>query len=288
MPVLSFPCAVTHHNHSRQLSQRRTWIKGHDLRALALAATEQLAVKPERCEYMLFSPAAVAGAASVSHALESAGVFLEVLHGGLSALVGPMGGPTPPSTIEPDCAYRLDDLLSRAGLGTNAEDDEDSLRTYPALVTYAGHFRELSYPPPREAHESDAQYATRCATAERIRLERARHEGIHIIRYDVPSAQWTARDLEALLGLAYHLLPTPEPRWRDSGTITQNTFAAERGDREPTVHYCLEVARGDYAAYLRLPLFPTLAVAEWLGDRRCDINLCHPVVKLEAAARVGR
>jgi len=288
MPVLSFPCAVTHHNHSRQLSQRRTWIKGHDLRALALAATELLAVKPERCEYMLFSPAAVAGAASVSHALESAGVFLEVLHGGLSALVGPMGGPTPPSTIEPDSAYRLDDLLSRVGLETNAEDEAESARALPVLVTYAGHFHELSYPPPRETHESDAQYATRCATAERVRLERARHEGIHLIHYEVPSAQWKAPDLEALLGLAYRLLPTLEPRWRDSGTIAQDTFAAERGEREPILHYCLEVARGDYAAYLRLPVFPTLAVAEWLGDRRCDINLCHPVVKIEGAARVGR
>jgi hypothetical protein len=54
------------------------------------------------------------------------------------------------------------------------------------LVTYAGLFAEMAYPPARQAKESDAQYAARCGSAERVRLERARHEGIHVVRYDVP------------------------------------------------------------------------------------------------------
>ncbi len=70
-------------------------------------------------------------------------------------------------------------------------------------------------------------------------------------------------------------------------TITQETFAAGRGGRTQTLRYCLEVARGDYTAYLRLPLFPTLALAEWLGGRRCEINLCQPVMKIDALAQMA-
>jgi hypothetical protein len=91
-----------------------------------------------------------------------------------------------------------------------------------------------------------------------------------------PPKAWEARDLERLMGLAYALLPTMEPRWRDAGTIRQDTIAAGRGGRTPTLQYCLEVARGDYAAFLRLPVFPTLALAEWLAHRHCEINLCNP------------
>ncbi len=89
------------------------------------------------------------------------------------------------------------------------------------------------------------------------------------------------------MALAYALLPTMEPRWRDAGTITQETFAAGRAGRTPTLQYCLEVVRGDYGAFLRLPVFPTLALAEWLANRRCEINLCQPVMKIEAIARVA-
>lgn len=44
MPVLSFPCVVTYHDGTDE-THRRTWIIGHDLCALALAATEQLVVQ---------------------------------------------------------------------------------------------------------------------------------------------------------------------------------------------------------------------------------------------------
>ncbi len=280
MPILSFPCVVTRHDGNTELSRRRTWIKGHDLRALALAATEQLDLTPDACEYMLFSPDV--GTKTVA----DPGVFLEVLHAGQSALVGPMGGPTLPPTLAPDRAYSLEDLLSEVGLG--AEIDDTHSRAYPVLVTYAGLFRDIAYPHPREPNESDRTYAARCATAERVRLERTRHEGIHVVRYEVPPKAWEARDLERLMGLAYALLPTMEPRWRDAGTITQETFAAGRGGRTPTLQYCLEVVRGDYAAFLRLPVFPTLALAEWLANRRCEINLCQPILKIEAIADMAR
>jgi hypothetical protein len=279
MPVLSFPCVITRHDGPAERSRRKTWIKGHDLRALALAATDQLALTPDECEYKLSAPAIG------SRAPGSAGIFLEVLHARLSAVVGPMGGPTPPSTFAADRAYALEDLLSGVGLG--AEIDDTHARAYPVLVTYAGLFRDMAYPPPRQAKESDEQYATRCATAERVRVERGRYEGIHVIHYEVPPKEWKARDLEGLMGLAYRLLPTMEPRWRDGGAITQEMFATGRGGRTPTLHYSLEVARGDYAAYVRLPLFPMHALAEWLMYRRCAITLCHPLVKLEATAQAA-
>jgi hypothetical protein len=229
---------------------------------------------------MLFSPAIGTSVPT------SPGVFLEVVHDGRSALVGPMGGPTPPPTVSPDRAYPLEDLLSHIGLGTEIDDKHP--RVYPVLVTYAGLFSEMAIRHPRHPKESDTLYATRCAAAERVRLERTRHEDIHVIRYDVPPTEWKARDLERVIGLAYGLLPTMEPRWRDAGTITQETFAAGRGGRTPTLHYCLKVVRGDYAAHLRPPVFPTIALAEWLANRRCEISLCQPVMKIEAVARMAR
>ena len=50
----------------------------------------------------------------------------------------------------------------------------------------------------------------------------------------------------------------------------------------------MHIARGDYAAYLRLPEFPLLALAEWLATRRCEILLDQPVVRTEALAEQMR
>jgi hypothetical protein len=274
VPVLSFQCVITRHDGTTQLSQRRAWIKGHDLRALAVAATEQLRLTPDQCEYMLFSPQGVPAAA---------GVFLEVVHAGMSALVGPMGGPAVPATLSAERTYRLDDLLNRAGFGPDA----DSRFSYPVLVTFAGTYREAACPLAREARESDTQYEARQLAAERTRLARARHEGIHLIQYDVPAEQWKASDLEMLMALAYRLLPATEPSLREAGCITQEQFAAPVGQQPATLHYCLEVARGDYAAYVRLPAFPTNALAEWLAERRCEISLRHPVMKIAKASRTA-
>src|SRR6476469_5398666 len=59
--------------------------------------------------------------------------------------------------------------------------------------------------------------ATRRSPVPRIGC--GRHEGFHVLRYEVPSAAWRAEDLEALLERSYALLPPCEPRWRESGTI---------------------------------------------------------------------
>lgn len=267
MPVLSFPCVVTHHDGAHETHRSRTWIKGHDLYALALAATEQLAVPADACEYKLFIP-------EVPH---PAGVLLEVVHAGHSALVGPMAGPTPPPTMDQGRGYALPRLLAHVGLTSDAKERW----RYPVIVTYSGIFRDDACPPARKPIESDRQYRQRCAAAESIRLERATHEGIHIVRYDVDPASWTATDLERLLVLAYRLLPTREPQWRESGAILQEPIGTNDGRRTPAIQYCLHVARGDFAAYLRLPLFPVHALVEWLATRACQILLDHPVAKLE-------
>lgn len=187
MPVLSFPCVVTHVDGASCTLRRRTWITGHDLFTLALAATEQLAV-----------------------------------------------------------AVSVDQCASI------------------------------------ESIESDREYRARRAAAERTRLERACYEGIHEVHYPVAPARWTARDLDRLLALAYRLLPTREPQWRGARAILQEHFGTNDGRRTPTIHYCLHVARGDYAAHLRLPIFPTQALAEWLATRAGQSPLEQPVVKPNA------
>jgi hypothetical protein len=55
-------------------TSRHTWIKGHDLAALALAATEQLDASTDACEYLLFSP----------NAPHPSGMLLEVVQNFLS------------------------------------------------------------------------------------------------------------------------------------------------------------------------------------------------------------
>jgi hypothetical protein len=50
----------------------------------------------------------------------------------------------------------------------------------------------------------------------------------------------------------------------------------------------VHIAPGDYAAYLRLPRFPVLALAEWLATRRCEILLEQPVLRTEAIAEQMR
>ncbi len=287
MPVLSVRCVVTEHDGRKALSRRDVWITGHDFRSLALAATAQLRLPPERCEYKLFSPDV--GTAFV-------GVLLEVLHEGCSALVGPMGGPAVPPSLDDERTCSLDELIARAGFGADGE----ARGIYPVTVLYVGFLGHATDPPAREPKESDRDYRIRCASAERVRLERGRHEGFHAIRYDVPAADWRARDLEALLGLVHALLPAPEPRWRESGTITQEVRTQEVGTHEvgtqevgaqenapaTLTRYALEVARGDFVAHLRLPAFPVPALVDWLGSRRCEINLCHPIRSAPPAPRI--
>ncbi len=69
----------------------------------------------------------------------------------------------------------------------------------------------------------------------------------------------------------------------ESGTIKEEKFAPTDPTGVPTIGPCLEVARGDFSAYLRLPTFPARALTEWLACRRCEIHLLHPVMKIDAA-----
>jgi len=292
MPVLSFPCVIHRLGNGSRPARRRVWIKGHDLWTLALAATRQLGATPDQCRYALVSPETKAATASA---------FLEVAYADSDALVGPMAGPLPPPAMPKDCQLSLDTLLAVlgfdqpgggnfAGSGSGSESDSDShcLRQYTVIVTYSPIWQRHPFPPVRQDNETDAQYGQRFDAAEQIRIERTRHQGIHLVRYDTPSKTWTAHDLEMLMVMAYRLLPTNEPRWRESGAITQAKFVNPREGHRVTLAYCLQVGRGDYVAHLRLPAFPMHALAEWLASRHFDINLRHPVMKLELVARGWR
>jgi hypothetical protein len=263
MPRLSVHCVITQHDGRTQQSRRDTWIDAQDFRELALAATAQLRLSPDRCEYTLFAPDV--GKAFV-------GVLLEVVHDGLSALVGPMGGPAVPDALAGEERCTFDELMSLTGFDADA----GARGLHPVTVVYAGCFGLGVVMPERHPKESGAEYRVRRATVERVRLERGRHEGFHVLRYEAPSAAWRAEDLEALLERSYALLPPCEPRWRESGTIMHEPSPASEASAGMS-RCALEVQRGDFVAHLRLPAFPVSALAGWLANRRCEISLRHPI-----------
>lgn len=281
MPVLSFPCTLV----PRDASEKRTpfqqwWIKGFDLRELALAATKLLKSVPNECGYALYAKTAEDTKAATAQ------VYLEVVRTNphISAIVGPMAGPQPPAILSAERCYTLEELVAHVQIA----DGSDAEGAYAVIVKHAGIFTNAAYVPPhRKKGESDEAYQKRAEPIEQSRRELAQHEGIHTIHYDVPPDLWRARDLDMLMALLYRLLPTHEPRWREVGAVTQETFAGEYTGREPAYQYCLQVARGEYIAHLRLPHFPTSALADWLRTRKCDINLCHPVVSVEAMSRTA-
>lgn len=289
MPPLSVHCVVTHHDGLVQRSRRATWIEASDFPRLVLAATAQLRLPPHRCEYKLFAPDV--GKAFV-------GILLEVVHDEFSALVGPMGGPAVPAALAGERTCTFDDLILSAGFDAEAP----GRGIYPVTVVYADFLGTgflasgesvAGFPGlARGPRESGADYRMRCVAAERVRLERGRHEGFHALRYDVPAALWRAEDLEALIARACALLPAHEPRWRESGIITHEpTFSTEppgatAGDTQPRASRCvLEVQRGDFVAHLCLPAFPVSALADWLGRRPCEINLRQPMGKRPVLVR---
>jgi len=251
MPLLTVHCVITHHDGLVQRSRRDAWIEASDFPQLVLAATAQLRLPPDRCEYRLFAPDV--GKAFV-------GVLLEVVHEGLSALVGPMGGPAVPAALAEERTCTFDELIASAGFAADAPDRG----LYPATVVFAGVL-------------SGAEYRMRCAASERLRLERGRHEGFHALRYDVPVDAWRAADVEALIARAHALLPACEPCWRESGIIICEPGEPLSGADARASRCTLEVQRGDFVAHLRLPACPVSALAEWLAGRPCEINLRQPM-----------
>lgn len=276
MPVLSFPCAIHRLGTGRRVARRRVWIKGHDLRTLALAATRQLGVTHHQCDYALIA----------AEAKTTRRAFLEITHPDGDALVGPMAAPLPASAMI-GRVFTLDALMTVLGFGalsSDAESEEQEVRRHVVIVTHTPIHERQPFPLTRDLRETDAQYEERYNAAEGIRMERTSHQGIHLVRYDVPPEEWTAQDLDALMAILYRSLPTHEPRWRETGTISQAKFV-DAEDRRVIVAHCLQVGRGDYVAHLRLPAFPVFALAEWLGHRRCDISLRQPVTRLDRISR---
>jgi hypothetical protein len=107
MPVLCFPCTVHRLARNSRPSRRRIWIKGHDFRTLAVAATAQLGVGKEQCDYGIAWPDP--GKASV---------LLEIAHPDCEALVGPMARPLPPAAMRLDEHLSLDGLPSELGFAS--------------------------------------------------------------------------------------------------------------------------------------------------------------------------
>jgi hypothetical protein len=205
MPVVSFPCTITTLDGALTSSRRRTWIKGHDFRALLIAATKEVGAEPEVCTYTLFKPV-----------VPNAGVFFEVLRddADVSAHVGPMNGPAMPETFVSGRYYRLDAFLSV--LGFNRDGGPLAADAFIVIVKDSGLWDGAARPPQRGPRDTPDQHKKRCEAAERAHVDRARHEGVHVVHYEVPPVFWRAEDLEQLMALAYRLLPPNEPRWPPS------------------------------------------------------------------------
>jgi hypothetical protein len=280
MPVLSFPCVIHRVEPHARPTSRRVWIKGHDLRTLARAAVTQLGVAEQDCAFALVSPDAGA----------TPRAFLELSHADGDALVGPMAAPLPTPTMS-DRGGTLESLLEAtgfAGLERTIAPDSFDPRRYLAVVTYAPICAVESFPPQRRPHETDADYQRRYEAVEHVRIERGSQQGFHVLRYDMRPKDWTAQDLEGLMACAYELLPAREPRWRESGHITQAKFASPQKDGRITLAYCLQVARGEYIVHVRLPMFPASALVDWLTHRHCEISLLQPTARLEVITRGWR
>src|SRR6266498_5411986 len=130
MPVLSFPCAIHRLGNVPRTASRRAWIKGHDLRTLALAATKQLGATHAQCEYALVSPETTTKKA-----------FLEIAHADGDVLVGPMAAPLPTPAMLANGPFTLDALVNVLGF---AELDDalipsgsEAPQQHIVIVTYA-------------------------------------------------------------------------------------------------------------------------------------------------------
>jgi hypothetical protein len=161
------------------------WVKGHDLRTLALAATKQLGASHHQCDYALVSP----------ETATTRRAFLEITHPDDDALVGPMAAPLPTPAIQ-DKAFTLDALdraLGFARLGDSLRPvDNDDPRRLLAIVTYSPLHERHPCPPAQQPHETTAQYKQRYDAAERHHMDRTSQQGLHLVRYDVPPEEWTA------------------------------------------------------------------------------------------------
>ncbi len=86
--------------------------------------------------------------------------------------------------------------------------------------------------------------------------------------------------------LAYRVLPTDEPRWRESGAIKPGKFMDREG-RRVTIAPCLQLARGDDVAHVRLPAFPARALADWRASRHYGKLLERAHARLGKTSNVG-
>jgi hypothetical protein len=192
MPVLAFPCAIHRLDSNSRPTTRRVWVKGHDFRTLALAATEQLGSMPDGCRYSLISP-------DTKHGPTSALLEITPADGedDADALLAPMGSPLPTESLL-DRRFSLDELIALLGLEQPVSDagpedpgrveevktaesncaSDRSCRQYQVIVTYSPICNWEPRPSTRQLRGVDIRYSQRIDAAERIWIDRARYQGI--------------------------------------------------------------------------------------------------------------
>jgi hypothetical protein len=256
--AVSFRCAVTRID-GEHVVRRKCWIEGHDVSSLAASASALLGSDALQCSYLL---TAVGPPGST---------FLEVTSSSSEALVGPMAGPTPPEPSEH--AHALPQFLEHLGLVHDPAIrlDLGGPGRLLVVIRYASFWYRRDGPRHPAPGETRTTYERRRRQEDETRLDHARHEGFHVLRYARSPARWGVDDLEHVLRLAYEVLPAARSGWREVGCLTRAERKAN-GDVSSLV-----VERGDYTATIRLPMFPARAILKWLEARACQIELRHPV-----------
>src|SRR5262249_9161244 len=251
-------------------------------------------------------------------------VLLEVLHEGFSALVGPMGGPAVPPSLAEEQACSLDELIARVGFGADSErhgiypvtvlyvgflghaadpparGPKESDRDYRIRCASAEHVRVE-----RSRHEGfyaicyDVPVADwrACDLEAMLGLVHAllpapephwRESGTILVQSGLVQSGLVQSGLvqSGLIQSGVTQSGTTQSGTQEMGTQVMGGVPVAKDTPPTRPRYALEVARGDFVAYLRLPAFPVQALVEWLSSRGCEINLCHPIRRMPAAKQV--
>ena len=260
---ISFRCAVTQLR-GGQLFRQKRWIEGHDLSSLAGAASVLLGCHPRQCTYALTTVG------------PPGSTFLEVTSSSGEALVGPMAGPLPPAPS--DHPQTLPQLLEDVGLTHDPVicTDVAGPGRLLVIVRYTSLWDGRLGNPHALPGETTSMFERRRRQEEEDRLDSARHEGFHVLPFSIPPEHWTAADLEHVITLAYRFLSARQPEWHEVGLLSRAEHSAQSHP------YSLLIERGDYAATVRLPTFPSRAILEWVEGRRCELDLRQPVTRLRS------
>ena len=256
--TLEFPAAVTYTGKRSDLPRRTVMVGGESFRDVVVAAGRLTEGPPAAAWYMLDDE-------------EAPAYYLKVWTEDVSIRVGPMAGPSRPESLSPSHGYPLADFLNLIELHT------EHPYSLPMTVIRDG---DRSRPAVRRANETEEAFAERAARHETWMREFAQAEGVFPLSYPVAAEYWRARDLRAVLALAWQVLEQVYAakgmaRGDVNGGLRRSDFQ-RRGGRVVN-RWLIYLSFWSGAEYMKatiwLPVFPAAALAEWLEASPASINV---------------